>query len=465
MAKNSLYKLYSAVFIAACAAPAVLTPLLKQDSSAEKRRLSEMPSVISDDGGLNTAFFGEFDTWFSEHFAFRQQLVNADNRLKTALLRTSPDPDVVCGSDGWLYYGDTVDDFLNIRQLSKRSISNIAHDLRLVNDYCSANGMKFIFTCVPNKNSMYPEHMPLNYVPSDGPDNYSMLSGALADSGFYCDMSSVLNSAASSIPLYHKTDTHWNNLGAFVAYNGLMTAAGKDPLPVGFDWSSAHDHRGDLAEMLYPAEAPKEQQVYSAYDFTYSYTSNFHALDDVIIDTACDGRNGSLLMFRDSFGEAILKYMAESYGNAEFSRAVPYKLSGRSDNPPDTVIIEIVERNLPNLQKNAPVMEAPAAVMPDNVTVSAEKLSHCTEAIAGLTHVFGVLPESFFSGQESRILVSCGQNCREAFNICECDLLGLDDASPYGFSLYVPDTEDVRELTITVMNNDGHCVSSVSTER
>lgn len=465
MAKNTLYKLYSAVFIAACLTPAVLTPVLKQDSSAEKRRLSEMPSVFTDDGSLNTGFFGEFDTWFSEHFAFRQQLVNADNRLRTTLLRTSPDPDVVCGSDGWLYYGDTVSDYLNINQLSPRSISNIAHDLRLIDDFCSRNGMKFIFTCIPNKNSMYPEHMPLNYVPTEGQDNYSMLSDALSGSGFYCDMGAVLRNSTSSIPLYHKTDTHWNNLGAFAGYNGLMAASGKEALSIGYDWSAANDHRGDLAEMLYPSEAPKEQQVYSAYDFTYEYTSNFHALDDVIIDTRCDGRSGSLLMFRDSFGEAILKYMAESFENAEFSRAVPYKLSGRKDTAPDTVIIEIVERNLPNLQKNAPVMEAPAAEMPENTAVSAEKLTHFTESVAGLTHICGIIPEQFFSGQQSRILISCGQNCYEAFNICECDILGLDEPSPFGFSLYVPDTTDVRELTITVINNDGQCVSSVSTER
>lgn len=465
MKKTLLYKMYSAAFIAVCAAPAILTPVIKQDQTAEKRRLSDMPSFVSADGGFNLNFFEQFDDWFSEHFAFRQQLVNADNRLKTTLFHTTSDPDVICGSDGWLYYGDTINDYLNIFQLSEREISNISHDLRLIDTYCRRNDMKFIFTCVPDKNSVYPKHMPVNYVPASDRDNYSMLSDALADTDFYCDMKNVLKNTRSSIPLYHKTDTHWNNLGAFAGYCGLMQAAGQEPLPLGYDWTSAYDHTGDLAAMIYPSEAPNDRQVYTAYQFTYEYTSRFRSLDDIIIDTEAEGRDGSLLMFRDSFGEAILKYMAESYGKAEFSRAVPYRIDADAENAPDTVIIEIVERNLPDLLKKAPVMKAPHAELPSDTIDMKSELTHFTEHTGSLCHIYGIVPEEFFSGSQSRILVSAGDNCYEAFNACESDLLELSETSPYGFSLYVPDTEQTNNIQITVVNDDGTSRASFSAER
>ncbi len=64
-------------------------------------------------------------------------------------------------------------------------------------------------------------------------------------------------------------------------------------------------------------------------------------------------------MYRDSYGEAILPYMAECFNTAEFSRSEAYDLSGVGEG--DTVIVEIVERNLDRLQKYAPVMAAPEA--------------------------------------------------------------------------------------------------------
>lgn len=467
MKKQLFYKVYSAAFIAVCMTPAVFTPIIKQDQSAEKRILSDFPSFRSADGGLNTDFFEQFDTWFSEHFAFRQQLVTADNKLKTTVLHTSDDTDVICGSDGWLYYGQTLDDYLNTNQMTEREINNIAHDLKLIDSYCKENGIKFIFTCVPDKNSVYPEHMPYNYVPVNNSDNYSILSDALKDTDFYCDMKESLLSARSNTPLYHKTDTHWNNLGAYAGYCGLMTAAGKEPLPIGYDWFSAYDHRGDLAAMIYPSDQPEDRQIYTAYQFTYEYSSPFHALDDIIIDTVADGRDGSLLMFRDSFGEAILKYMAESYGTAEFSRAVPYKINSKAENAPDTIIVEIVERNLQNLIKKSPVMEAPFAEKTSGFadTMLSGTLTHFTEHIGGLTHIYGVVPDEFFSGTHSRILVSTGSNCYEAFNACETDLMELSESTPYGFSLYVPDTEQTNNIIITAVNNDGSSFSSLSAER
>ena len=442
MNKNILYRLYSAAFIGICLVPAVCMPFVKADSSKEKRRLAELPKIKTEEGKINTEFFSQFDDWFSEHFAFRQQMVTADGRLMASALGTSPNKDVIVGSDGWLYYGETANDYLRSETLSQQGIRNIVHNLDLIENYCKSIGSEFIFTCAPNKNTLYPEHMPKNYVPAHKMSSFEMLSSALSNRKYYLNMKSALISAESSMPLYHKTDTHWNNMGAYVGHTAIMSKLGRESCPAGENWTVRNDRLGDLAAMIYPAEDAQDAQVYSDHSFTYQYLGHFRALDDINIQTTSESGQGSLAMFRDSYGEAILPYMAECFSTATFSRAVPYNISGLSDS---TVIIEIVERNLGNLQKYAPLMPAPE--------VSAEGASVCadadirTEQSGNYTHVFGTISES-----GRRILVTSGGVTYEAFNCFEDKLLGREgEKSDCGFSAYIPLTDNTGDITISAI--------------
>ncbi|MBR2283969.1 MAG: hypothetical protein IJ874_06070 [Ruminococcus sp.] len=470
MKKNTLYRIYSAVFIGACIAPAVLMPFSSSDGSMEKRELAKAPSLHSEDGSLNEQFFSQFDDWFSEHFAFRQQLVTADGRLKTALFNTSPDTDVIYGTDGWLYYGETTDDFLNINTLSQREINGIVHDLRLVDEYCRSLGADFIFTVAPNKSSVYPEHMPSNYAPADEPDNYALLSSQLSDTDFFCDMKDALISAGSNIPLYHKTDTHWNGLGAYAGHTALMRMLGHDVCPAG-DWYTRDDRLGDLAAMIYPSEPAKDTQVYSSYEYTYSYQGRFRALDDITINTISPSGSGDLLMFRDSYGEAILPYMAEVFETAEFSRVVPYRIENIGSDGYDTVILEIVERNIPRLAASSPIMPAPEVQLPDgNAQAWLGELDEKENSsrFGGLTikaeesgsyiRIYGALPELFFSDSSHRILITAGESTYEAF--CGSELAD----SGNGFSAYLPADTDISAFTVICDNAEGADMSVWVTE-
>lgn len=462
MNKNLLYRLYAAAFVGICLVPSALMPFFKGDSDKEKRDLADVPSIKTEDGKLNFDFFSQFETYFSEHFAFRQQLVTADGRIKAALLGTSPNSDVIVGKDGWLYYGDTADDFLNINTLSRRGINNICNNLELINRYCEQNGAQFVFTVAPNKSSVYPEYMPFNYIKTDNRDNYEMLAEGLSGASYWCDMKAALTGASSSIPLYHKTDTHWNNLGAYVGHVTLMEMLGRESCPSGTRWYTKNDRLGDLAAMIYPAEDAKDTQVYNDYEYTYNYQGRFRALDDISIKTVCSGKDGSLLMFRDSYGEAILPYMAESFGSAEFSRSVPYRLDGITDK---SVVLEIVERNIGNLQKYAPVMQAPQADMDglNPQTYTGGCVTVKVEENGQYSHIFGVLPDEFFSSDSTRIIVTVGDASYEAFNCFEDKLLEREgESSDNGFSLYIPKSENLEadNIIITAISSDGRAVTN-----
>lgn len=458
MKKNNFYRIYTAAFIGICLVPAVLTPFMKGDASKEKRQLAEFPSIKNDEGNLNFEFFDEFESYFSEHFAFRQQLVTADGRLKSALTKTSADNDVIVGKDGWLYYGETINDFLRIDTLSETEINNIANNLRIIGDYCDSKDADFIFFAAPNKNTIYPENMPYNYIPSDNESNLERLTAKLSGENFYFDMKSALLGLESPTALYHKTDTHWNNFGAYAAHTMLMNKLNKGSCSTGNGWYIEYDRLGDLAAMLYPAEEAKDMQLHNDYEFKYEYTSRFRGLDDISITTSNPDSQGNLLMYRDSYGEAILPYMAEMFATAEFSRAVPYNLQKVSEG--DSVIIELVERNLGNLLKSAPVMEAAPLGILD---ISAEKVDSTDVVIKtaesnGMMHIYGILPESFFEGESQRILVEAEGTLYEAFTCFEDSLLDEYEYTPCGFSLYLPQGTNTDNIRITVLNENGRAV-------
>ena len=127
--------------------------------------------------------------------------------------------------------------------------------------------------------------------------------------------------------LYFQRDSHWNNQGALLAYRNFMEKVGKDYetyLNAPFDVEKVHS--GDLDEMLFPKAVQKED------DYFYDTASNFVYVNEVKdnmdswIETENPNAIGSILMYRDSFGERLLPFVAGEFEKGYFSRLVPYNL-------------------------------------------------------------------------------------------------------------------------------------------
>ena len=148
------------ICLAVCFLPFVGMAAWPTTVTTENRTLSSFPQLQGKEGGLNLKFFSEFETWFHEHFAFRNQLVYADARIQGDIFRVSGVDGVVYGKDDWLYYSSTLSDYLGGQPLSPREVYNVAHNLELTKDYVEARGCRFLLTVPPNKNTLYGENMP-----------------------------------------------------------------------------------------------------------------------------------------------------------------------------------------------------------------------------------------------------------------------------------------------------------------
>ncbi len=382
------YLIFIIACVAVCLLPFAGMAVWPTTASTENKAMSEFPS-LSDGGNLNLNFFKELEEYFNEHFAFRNELVYADAKIQTAAFHVSNVDTVVYGKDGWLYYSSTLDDYLGNHRMSERQIYNIVHNLSLVQQYVEQNGSAFVLAVPPNKNTLYGEYMPYyNSYLVDKTHNIDVLAQKLQEQGVaYADLLSLFRSEEEV--LYLKRDSHWNGKGAVMAYNCMMDALGyphKDyeDSPV----TRAKDENGDLNRMLYTFYGEKELNY--KYDIAqeYDYANDVKSVEDVWIETELHAGagtgNGTLLMFRDSFGNTLIPLIANQFEKAWFTKEVPYGLERLMEqHAPDTVIFEKVERNLSEYIKMPPIISAVQEKIPKDVeflesdtTISMESLEY-----------------------------------------------------------------------------------------
>ena len=345
------YKIFTAAFVLLCLIPSAGMLFLPPTQAAANERLSPKPTLQNEDGSWNTAVLDQVTDYIADHFALRQEMVTANAALQTTLLHTSSAEDVIYGSHGWLYYAETLDDYQNHATLTEDEARQVAQTVADMQAVCQARGARFLFTIAPNKNSLYPEHMPARYLQSDSPGNYELVLPYLQEYGVsYADLFTFLSQQDET--LYLHTDSHWTNRGAALAHDFLMESLGLPYTAFGeADYTTENTHRGDLYEMLYPkGEALEAQQQY-AIDF--SYVTPPRTAEDILIQTTSENAaNGRLILCRDSFGNALHPFFAADFREAVITRQMPYPLTQVQAG--DTVIVEIVERNLENLLKYPP---------------------------------------------------------------------------------------------------------------
>ncbi len=153
--------IYVGFFFVLCLIPSVgmLLPQT-QGSATENRKLALWPQLHTEEG-WNTDFLSEAGEYFQDHFGFRQQLVTANALINGKIFGVSTADGVIQGKNGWLYYKDSLSDYLGTEPMSERALFfNVAHTLSMMQDYTEKSGAKFLFTIAPNKNTLYGENMP-----------------------------------------------------------------------------------------------------------------------------------------------------------------------------------------------------------------------------------------------------------------------------------------------------------------
>ncbi len=410
MKKERIDLLFICISLICCAALSLGMLLFGPSQARANERLASAPALRTADG-LNRSVLSEISDYISDRFFLRQELVTVHNRL-LSFFGGGTANDVIAGADGWLYYAPTLDDYTGVGALSDAELASAARNLYLMQEYCDERGVSFLFVPAPNKNSLYDAAMP-SYGVKAAEHSAEHLLRLLETAGVHsADLFTLFREQTET--LYFAHDSHWNSAGAALAADEINRGLGRSSDYFSADFSCRAAHTGDLFEMRYPAAAdPETDPVYGG-TLRYERQGSDTRPDSITINTA-GGASGSLLMFRDSFGNLLYPYLADSFGSARFSRANAYNLTLTETLHADCVVVELVERNLRYLLRFAPVMPAPVRETPALTDVSGSvslTVSASAAALDGYTAYCGTLPPE---AAGAPVRICCANVSYEAF--------------------------------------------------
>ena len=403
--KSSLF--FIVAFMMLCLTVSVGTLAFGPSAPGANEQLSKEPVLINKDGSWNPDYLGDVMTWFSDHFFLRQELISAHNRLSAKLFNTSGSDSVVLGKNDWLYFAETLADYTGAEPMTERELFAAANNLALMAEFARNTGRDFLFVSAPNKNAIYHQNMPdMDRAEEQDIDKLFALLDEMDVP--YVDLYSAF--AEEEMQLYFKHDSHWNSKGAALGADLINQGFGVESKYFADSFSGTQVHLGDLYEMLYPAFPDPETDFVYGGNLEFTYTGNATKPDSITLLTQGDGQT-NLLAYRDSFGNLLYPYLADSYGASRFSRSTVYDLTYESDH----VLIELVQRNLRYLITYLPIIESPVReiTMPEKSAGTTAVTAGKGKAPEGCILVKGALTVE--TDADTKVYAVCGGIAYEAF--------------------------------------------------
>lgn len=446
MNKKQIAKIaYIVIFMLVLVIPGIGTFIWKQEAMGNEETVD-----FKDMNYSNAA--DKIDDYFSMKFGFRNKMVEMYNGLHYSLFNESKEESVILGQDGWMFYGEALHDYTGENVLTEYEIEKIAKILSIAQKSVEGYGAEFIFVSAPNKMEIYGEYMPYYWVENTEAGNYEKLFVALEKYNVNnVDLKEILKNAAgeNGYRLYHKLDSHWNSLGAAIAYESIMDKTGMDYLKFTSQKIAIEPSEiTDLHNMLFADKKAFDEDVVFEKEMEFYPISNFRSPEDLVIETENENRTGSVLMYRDSFGNSLYKFFAENFGSGQFLRETPYNLTRAEEK--DLVVIEIVERNIKNLLVYLPVAEAPQV----NVKADGE---------AGFTPKAMVSTKSGFN----LITIDCPEIPKDVIDIyVEVDGVVYEaypSAQEGTACLYLPELNEKCKITV-IFGKNGELLSTKDAE-
>lgn len=268
---------------------------------------------------------------FNLRFAFRGALVRTQAALRYRVSGVSPLPTVFEGREGWWYYADdgSIDDITRATRFTSEELEAWRTTLQRTYDWLRQRGIAYVFVLAPDKPTIYPEFLPASLRVDPARDSRAdqlvqMLQARTTVP--VVDLRAPLLAAKAEARIYHRTDTHWNDRGAVVAYRQIIAAVRTQTARVPAAFASdrfrpaAREVRGlDLPEMagiagqitetdltLEPAP-PRRARVVEPVPAPPTF------IGPRLVTTLDDATLPRAVFYRDSFGSALVPFLAEHF--------------------------------------------------------------------------------------------------------------------------------------------------------
>ncbi|MEA2699000.1 MAG: alginate O-acetyltransferase complex protein AlgJ [Myxococcales bacterium] len=309
----------------------------------------------------------KFRRYMNVHFAFRVPLMEIYAQLKVKLFGVSSSDTVVLGKDGWLFYtGESLaEDYRCNRPFTEEELARWTRRLVARRDWLKAHGIPYVFVVAPNPGTIYPENLPESLHRLGPTSRFEQLTAYLAAHSDFrpVDVRAALTDGKKRARLYYKTDTHWNQMGAFIAYE-QMSARLAGVLPAwktrtlgDFDEVPTADWAGDLSYMLGAPSIFRETRVdltprggtdvlANGVPLSMNESPEAWYMRPVSIRESPTGEISRAVVLRDSYFAAPAQFLSSHFRRMVMLWTHDFDPKVIDRERPDVVIEEIVERGL-----------------------------------------------------------------------------------------------------------------------
>lgn len=230
----------------------ICTPVMKMSSSEKIRNklkldVSKVFKSNSTEGLLNQFHktSESIEKKFTGYFYKRRDFLNQYAKIKLNIFKDSPKTRAIYGKNGMFFEGygtrrvekdvvrffDSVTDYAGLTPFTIEQLEQWCTVIDKRYHWLKKRGIGYVFALAPTKAQIYPENLPdriskIKYK-INHPTRYDQLIDYLQknSSAPIVDLRHALKDAKASpphLPLYYRTDFHWNYYGAYIAYKAIM---------------------------------------------------------------------------------------------------------------------------------------------------------------------------------------------------------------------------------------------------
>lgn len=330
------------------------------DQAAENRTLNAFPAFDGTPASA-AAFAPGVQAWFNDHFGLRASLIRWHGISRFSWLRMSPMPSVMVGRDGWLFYAEdgAIEDMAWAQPLTREELAAWTSTIVRTRDWLRARGIAYVFTVAPDKHAVYPEAIPPTVRRIGGQSRTDQLLEALANTGVVLDVRPALLASKPGERLFHRTDTHWNDRGAYVAYRAITDRLHELQPAVPPAWPrnaftdvAQRTNGRDLAGMigltrvlgeddlrLVPTRPRRARVTEPAGEDTMAEVGR-------LVTEVPDAQLPRAVIFRDSFTVGLAPFLSEHFSRSLYLWQNNFDAAVVAAEHPDVVVQEIVGRHL-----------------------------------------------------------------------------------------------------------------------
>jgi alginate O-acetyltransferase complex protein AlgJ len=367
-----LERLLIATFLVVLVGPLIGTAfgVARTTAEQENRTLASFPHP-----GLTRssweAFPRDLKRYFVDNFAFRPMLVRWQALIRIKAFDVSPSRSVIKGSNGWWFYAEdgAMDDYAEAPPFTATELEQWRRTLQDTTDWLRARGIVYLFVIAPDKHEVYPEYMPSS-IRRAVPTRTDQLVAELAAHSTVpvLNLLPILEEHKADERLYHRTDSHWNDRGAYIAYSAILsslsalpetsmpTAAALRPVPFSDFEAGQVRHGGfDLARMVGLDGVLEEDDLMllprrpRAAVIIEPPHPDLHGVEGRLVTSNPATSAPRAIVFRDSFGSGLIPFLSEHFSRVVYLWQNNVDPGVIAEEHPSVVIQEMVGRRFSTL--------------------------------------------------------------------------------------------------------------------